>query len=391
MMKRLLAALALLAAAPTAAWAQPADPAMDATVRDLCHRQVAMLGEASHGDGATFAFKAALIRRLVDECGYNAVFFEASHYDFLEFSRRRAAREPVTPAMISSSIGGMWNRFAELTPLIRFLFDRAQTGRLQLGGLDDQVGSAGAFFSNDEMPLRLTAGLSPDRREACRALLHRRFYWQYGDAVHHDAAELGRIQTCLAEMAAAVARSAPARERSMQLQMVASMQRALSRDFFEANDLTRGRDRSMYLNLRWLAARIGPRAKIIIWAHNAHIARDARTSSSFPEGGNLGAWVDRFYGRRAFALGFSAYGGSWRSVFSREEAALPPAPPGSLEALAMTGVAGDTVYRGPAWLARVRSVPGRPFHYHYAPADWGRVFDGLLVFRAERAPTRNPS
>lgn len=392
-MSRLVWALALalaLVVAPDAAPAQPRDAAMDAAVRGLCHRQVAMLGEASHGDGATFAFKAALIRRLVTECGFNAVMFEASHYDFLELMRRIRARETPTPAMLSSAIGGLWNRYAELTPLIRFLFDRAQAGRLELGGLDDQVASVGAFFSLDEMPQRLTAGLPPARREACRTLLHRRLYWQYGEAVHHDPPEVARVQACLVDMAAAVARIASGRERAEQAHMIANMQSALARDFMEMGPLTRGRDRSMYLNLRWFAARLGPRAKIIIWAHNAHIARDASTSTSFPAGGNLGAFVHQAYGRRAFALGFSAYGGAWRSVFSRDEAELPPAPPGSLEALAMAGDAADTAYRDPAWLARTGRVPGRPFQYVYAPADWGRVFDGLVVFRAERAPGRNP-
>jgi erythromycin esterase-like protein len=363
---------------------------MDAAVRDLCHRQVAMLGEASHGDGATFAFKAALIQRLVSECGYNAVLFEASHYDFLELMRRLRAREEATPAMLSSAIGGIWNRYAELTPLIRFLFDQAQAGRLTLGGLDDQMGSAGAFFSLDEMPLRLTVSLPLARREACRAILHRRFYWQYGDAVHHDRAEVARIQACLADMAVAVARNSAAHERVTQLQMIANMQRALAREFLEADDRNRGRDRSMYLNLRWFAARLGPRAKIIIWANSAHIARDASTSASFPAGGNLGALVDRYYGRRAFALGFSAYGGAWRSVFSRGDEPIAPATEGALEGLAMAGTAQDIVYRDRAWLARIGRVPGRPFFYHYAPADWARVFDGMIVFRAERAPIRNP-
>ena len=152
----LLAALAL-ALSPATASAAPRDPAMDAAVRDLCPRRIAMLGEASHGDGATFAFKAALIRRLVSECGYTAVLFESSHYDFLEFMRRLRAGEEATQAMLASAIGGVWNRYAELTPLITFLFEQARNGRLTLGGLDDQLGSAGAFFSNDEMPARLTA------------------------------------------------------------------------------------------------------------------------------------------------------------------------------------------------------------------------------------------
>jgi erythromycin esterase-like protein len=385
-MRLWLAALALFAA-PAAASAQPRDPAMDAAVRDLCHRQVAMLGEASHGDGATFAFKTRLIRRLVNECGYNAVFFEAGIYDFLELTRRLRAHEPATQAMLSSAVGGLWNRFAEMAPLLQFLFEQAQAGRLHLGGIDDQIGSVGAFFSNDDMQQLLTAGLPPARRDECRALMHRRLYWQYDDTQHHDAPEVARRQACLVDMGAAVVR-AGGRERAARAQMIANMQSALAREFMEGDALTRGRDLAMYRNLRWLAARLGPRAKIIIWTHNVHLARDASSGTSFPNGGNLGAYMHRAYGTRAFALGFSAYGGSWHSVFVREDTALPQAPAGSLEALAMADVAGDSVYRGAPWLARTGRIPGRPFNYVYAPADWGRVFDGLVVFRAERPPVR---
>jgi erythromycin esterase-like protein len=387
-MRSWLVAVLALIAAPAPAFAEPRDPAMDAAVRDMCHRHIAMLGEASHGDGATFAFKATLIRRLVIECGFNAVLFEASHYDFLELMRRLRAREPATPAMLSSAIGGIWNRYAELTPLVSFLFERAQAGRLTLGGLDDQLGSAGAFFSGGDMPERLTASLPPARRDACRVILRRRLLWQYNDAAPHDAPEVARLQACAADMAVAISGGARPRERAPQLQMVANMQRALEREFQQD---TRGRDHSMYLNLRWLDARLGPGAKLIIWANSAHIARDARTSSSFPAGGNLGVWVDRFYGRRAFALGFSAQGGAWRSVFSRGDEPIAPAPPGTLEALAMAGTTQEAVYRNHAWLARIGTAPGRPFFYREAPAAWARIFDGMVIFRAERAPTRPAS
>lgn len=377
-MRYWLAALALLAA-PAAASARPRDPAMDAAVRDLCHRQVAMLGEASHGDGATFAFKAALIRRLVSECGYDAVLFEASHYDFVELMRRLREGEAATPAMLSSAIGGIWNRYAELTPLIGFLFERARAGRMTLGGLDDQLGSAGAFFSNDEMPLRLTALLPADARERCRSLLHRRIYSGYPRAASESAAMRAGLLACATEM---MATARNPEERQFDLNIA----RMIDRDLGDQAMFVRRRDESMFQNLRWYAARLGRRAKIIIWAQNAHVARDASTSTAFPAGGNLGALVSRLYGRRAFALGFSAYGGAWRSIFSRADEPIAPAPEGTLEALAMRGVAQDAVYRNRAWLARIGHRPGRPFFYHYAPAGWARVFDGIVVFRAERAP-----
>src|SRR6516162_8365668 len=115
------------------------DDALAAATRDMCGKDVVLLGEASHGDGATETFKVALIQRLVRSCHFNAVFFEASHYDFLEISRRLREGETVTPGTVSSAVGWMWNHDAEFAPLIPFLHAEATAGRITLGGLDDQL------------------------------------------------------------------------------------------------------------------------------------------------------------------------------------------------------------------------------------------------------------
>jgi erythromycin esterase-like protein len=274
-MRRSWLAILALIAAPAIATAQPHDPAMDAAVRDLCHRQVVMLGEASHGDGATFAFKAALIRRLVDECGFSAVLFESSHYDFVELMRRLREGQEATPAMLSSSIGGIWNRYAELTPLIHFLFARAQAGRLTLGGLDDQIGSAGAFFSLDEMPIRLTALLPADSRDRCRELIHRRIYSGHPIAPPASTEMQAGLLSCTGQMTVAAANRDDAH-------LAENMARTFDRDLVSEAIRNRRRDESMYRNLRWYAARLGPRARFIIWAQNAHVAYDASTSAAFP-------------------------------------------------------------------------------------------------------------
>src|SRR4051812_41972499 len=152
----LFAALALAASASVLALADEArvwEPALRAAERDLCGRQVVLLGENGfHGDGKTVAFKAALVRRLVTRCGFRAVFFESSHYDFIAVQRAVRQGEPVTEGMISSAIGGIWNKDRELAPLMPFLARQARAGRVVPGGLDDQLGSAGAFYSLEAMP-----------------------------------------------------------------------------------------------------------------------------------------------------------------------------------------------------------------------------------------------
>jgi erythromycin esterase-like protein len=384
----LFAALALAASAPTdeaRAW----EPALRAAEHDLCGKQVALLGESGfHGEGKSVAFRAALIRRLATRCGFGAVFFEASHYDFLAVERAARRREPLTEAMVLSAIGGKWSKDTEIAPLVAFLTAEARAGRVTLGGLDDQLGSAGAFYSNDNMPAELAAALPPERREACRAALTQRLYYAYSDASPHDPASIARLQSCLVEMRAAISASSGDRDlRDERLEMIASAERCIARDFVPLKANIAGRDRSMYLNFRWLAGRLRRGTRTIVWAANQHIAKDAALDPDFPPGGNLGAYIRHDYGPRAFALGFTSAAGSFRWT-RKETRTIPAAAPGSLEAL-LVGVTGDAFYAGPSRLRSLGVRSGAAFDPQKpAPARWADIFDGLIVFRAERPPVR---
>jgi erythromycin esterase-like protein len=385
----LVAALALAASVPadeTRAW----EPALRAAEKDLCGKQVALLGENGfHGDGKTVAFKAELIRRLVTRCGYGAVFFEASHYDFLAVERAARRGEPVTEAMMSSAIGGIWNHDAEMAPLIRFLTEQARGRRVTLGGLDDQLGSIGAFYSLETMPAELAHFLPPEKREECGAALGQRMRWEYSDASPHDQASVARVRACVARMREAVIASGtdPA-GRAEYLEMLANIDRALQREFAGTTVLMGGRDQSMYFNFRWLATRLKPRSRIIVWAENVHIAKDATLVTDFGGTSNLGAPLHRDYGRRAFALGFSAAGGSFR--WSRREAKpIPPVFANSVEGVLTARSRTDPAYAGPAALAALGTRPASLFdHRTSIPARWADIYDGVVVFRAERPPAR---
>ena len=392
----LIAGAAALAAAFTAAPARkpPAEasaPDLEAlaeATRDLCGKDVVMLGEATHGDGRTLAFKAALIPRLVERCGFDAVFFEASHYDFLAIDRMRRRGQAPTRAQLASAIGGLWNGDEEMRPLIDYMFEAAAAGRLRLGGIDDNLGSAGAFYSLDEMPAELSARLAGPRGPACRTTLKRRIYYDYGKGAPYQATERAAILACLDEIGATLRGSGAGADRATPrelAQMLGSFRRFVERDFTPDSAQIRERDRSMYVNFRWLAGRLPPRSKIIVWGATSHMARDARASGRYPEGGNFGALVDRDYGARAFALGFSARGGAYRIAPRSGTRALAAAPVGSLEARAPRA-AGGAVYLGPKALARYGELPAAPFAHEYRTAAWHRILDGLVLFPEERSP-----
>jgi erythromycin esterase-like protein len=365
--------------------------ALNAVTRDLCGRDVVMLGENGyHGDGRTIAFKASLIRELVRRCHFNAVFFEASHYDFLEISRRLRVGEPVSEAMVSSAIGAIWNRDQELAPLIPFLFTEARAGRITLSGLDDQVGSLGAFYSNDRMPAELAGHLDPNRRGMCETLLHQRIYTGHPGPAPRFEPDYARLRLCLADMRAAIL-AGGTRDRARRdelLEMVANIERNIARDFHGFDQLVVERDHSMFLNLRWLTARLPSRPRIIIWAANAHVAKETSVNPTFRGGRNFGSYVREAYGPRSFALGFTAASGSFR--WGTESRPIRAAPRDSLEARAMAGQDGDAVYLGPARLAGMDQILGAAVDDHqYVLARWAHIYDGMIVLRTERPTTRS--
>jgi erythromycin esterase len=71
-------------------------------------------------------------------------------------------------------------------------------------------------------------------------------------------------------------------------------------------------------NVTWLLDQAGPDAKIILWAHNSHVA-----DVSLPEGTSMGYHLREQYGQDLVIVGFAFYEGQV-SVYS-----VPPAIPGS--------------------------------------------------------------
>jgi erythromycin esterase-like protein len=361
--------------------------ALAVATHDLCHHQVAMLGEsAMHGDGRTEAFKVALVERLVNECGFDSVFFEASHYEFLNIARRLRTGQAVSEDQVSAAVGGLWKSDREFQPLVPFLLAKARAGQISLGGIDDQLGGMGQDYANVAMVTELTGFLPQQRRQDCSLALHRRIYSD--ETTPYSESDRSQITTCLADMQRAVAgdRTTDPAGREERQEMISAVQRWISRDFTSDAEWIVARDRSMFRNLEWLRRQRPRRHKVILWAATVHIAKQADPTWGDHTGTNFGSFVHRKYGARAFSLGFSALTGSYRQG-RRDFHELPAAPSDSMEAQALRGSGLDAVYVGSAQLASMGVVPGAVFRHSYETLPWANFVDGIVVFRAEQPPT----
>jgi erythromycin esterase-like protein len=377
-------------AAPTAL-SPSEERVMDQVVRDVCSRRIVFLGEAAeHGDAATLRFKAALVPRLVQHCRFNAMFFESNHYDFLALDDARR-RHVVTPEMVSAAVGAIWNRAEEFQSLPPFLAAQANAGRLVLGGLYDEPSTFGALYSTGRMPVDLTANLEPRRRAECLAIINRQVMQEYTRADPSTSATLKSLLDCLDE----VDGSLPSGD-SLHAQMVANLRRNFSRGDLDLTDLgrehawERERSKSMNLDFEWLASRLPPRSKIIVWTATVHAANSKQPF----EGDNVGTLIHRKYGDRAFSLGFTALAGSHGEIAGgRGRKVEYAAPASSLEQRAFASAPFDAgaVYLGKRDLAAADLMPSFTFgHRTTTRGHWGTALDGLVVFRRSDALTLLP-
>lgn len=350
-----------------------------------------MIGEsATHGEGHTLAFKVALVEQLVDQCGFDSVFFEASHYEFIHLNRRLRMRQAVIAENISSAVGGLWKFNQEFQPLPSFLLAKAQSGQVFLGGIDDQLGQAGQGYANQEMVVELTNLLPQQERQACSIALRKRIFSDYPDASPYSQSDRTQIETCLSAVNRANAedKSSDLKERGERQEMISAAKRWISRDFTSDAEYTVNRDRSMFQNFEWLLKQQPRRHKVIVWAATVHIAKQGGPTWGDRTGANFGSLVHRKCGDRAFSLGFSSLGGSYKEMGRPEVQVVPAAPLDSVEARASHGNNSDAIYIGPGQLAAMGTAPGAFFRHSYQTLSWSTFLDGVVVFREEHPPSR---
>jgi len=371
-----IASVALLPAG-TVARAQERTPVsiVDGVVNAICQKQIVLLGELpTHGEAHTFDAKSQIADRLIAQCGFTAILFEAGIYDFIGFERAAEGRT-AAPEQLDNAIGRFWWT-RELTPWRRALFDAATRRQVVVGGLDDQV-SITSQYAKASLPGLIAAASSESTAAECRQTASRHVGWTYDVRTPFDEREQLRLQRCArhAADAAAVNRSIDPADRVM----LESFARYVDR---QRPGAASDRDESMYRNLVWYLERLPANSRVIIWTATVHAARQRGSLPQVP----LGARVFERWGDRVGTVGFTAYAG-YTSMAGRAATPLSDAPRESLEA---------TTTSESAWalldsekLRAIGRVSSRLFG-KFASETWSDYFDAVVVIRQEVAPTFDP-
>ena len=371
-------------AAPAAAFSKQESAQLDRAVRDVCRKDIVLLGEDSdHGSGRTLAIKVELVRRLATRCGFRGIVFESSLYASLELERRLAAGDADEDA-VRDAAGQLWFRADEAQPMTRFLLEQARAGRLRIGGMDMQPVVLPGRYTQSRLADDVAAVLDVPRRDACAEELRRHTNWQYDDASPFDDAAQQRLRGCIDAMRAA-ADAQPTRTTPEIARSIVGLSQYMA---MAADGGTDVRDRAMFDNLMWYRDRWPKGTRILVWCATVHAAK---TLSGFTELQHpLGGYVHARFGDRAAAIGFSALGGHFGTLsVGATPMTLSELPQDALEVRTLADSDDGLRYVDRRTLAKAGTASARALTYRRTYAlPWAQVLDGLIVLREEKPTTR---
>lgn len=372
------AALFLPGCAPVgdASSSHGSDDAIAGLVEDVCDAQIVFLGEEpSHGGGQAVRVKSAVVRGLIQSCGFDHLAFESQIYDFVDLQEKYADGTASREALYDA-IGGLWSRAAEIDPLVELLHESARADRITVSGFDINVIGATAHYSQTQLAERLSRGLPPDRQKLCSDTIGRLTGWKFDGAHPKDAAFDETVLGCARDIEAA----------SIAATGIDSTQAVLARSFrafleFSQNPSGALRDSMMYQNLEWTLGRLPRATKTIVWTATNHSLRNplrSREPMASHAAADLGAGVR--------SIAFVALSGAITRGGRRQE--LVSADRDSLEAQFAPIDGAQTSYIDGEQLRRSGTKKSRVLGYsEYVEETWSSYLDGIVVMAAEAPQT----
>lgn len=381
------------------------DP-LDTNYQDLAalrsaigNASVVLLGEQTHGEGATFLAKTRLIQFLHEKMDFDVLAFESGMYDVPRIWENTKKGGELSNE-VKGSLFYMYATSKQMAPLFRYLQASLQsTDPMSLTGFESQhsgVNAKNTLFPDFEAFLKTFAPTAIDAnwktfKQVSVATFSSRSYRPSDIDKQVFLRKLAELKSALSahekDPVTSLLQSA-----GFWYRVVASIESQALRywEMVQGNEVS-VRDKQMAENLIWLAEHAYPGKKIIVWAHNIHIAKQIAELSFPPQNQAgfffssfipMGATVSKHFGEQSYHIGFTSSEGKYQDYSNDQFVNIPAPVAGTIE-----DKLNATNY--PFAFAALRNTKGwwqQPqtgMLYDFMPVKgkWAAVYDGVFFIR----------
>ncbi|MFO1078056.1 MAG: protein-L-isoaspartate(D-aspartate) O-methyltransferase [Planctomycetota bacterium] len=273
---------------------------LNALLQRIGDARIVLLGECTHGTSEFYRMRARITRELVARRGFTIVAGEADWPDAARIDHY--VRDRRVPR-------GEWQAFARFPTwmwrnretadfvdwLRRWNLGRPPAQRVRFAGLDLY-----AMHNSIDAVLRHLDAADPDAAAVARQRYGCLYPWQSDPAAYGRAVLTGGYRSCEGEvvrmledllqqrLAGARAVDEPFFEAVQNARLVADAENYYRVMYYGSHESWNLRDRHMCDCLQQLLEFHGPRAKIVVWAHNSHVGDATATEMAARGEWNLG-------------------------------------------------------------------------------------------------------
>lgn len=307
--------------------------------------QLVLLGEQTHGEASTFLAKTRLIQFLHQEMDFEVLAFESGLYDCALIWENVKKGEQLSEEVVGS-LFYMYATSRQMKPLFNYVQSQVYENKpLLLSGFESQHRGEKAksslfidfeAFLKKQHPNLLDQQWQTFKQLSLATFDDRGFRPKESEKEDYFA-KIAELKSTLKEDVASP--ESYMESPGFWLRITSSIESQAMRywEMVSGNEVS-VRDLQMAENLIWLSEKVYPDKKIIVWAHNAHIAKSMKKIEADGEANAflstfvpMGETIHQHFGNKAYAVGFSGAGGEFMNFVDDKIYSVSPASKESIE------------------------------------------------------------
>lgn len=292
-------------------------------LEEMGNKKVVALGEGTHGSSEFYTVRHWITRLLIEEYGFNKVAFESDYADAYQLNKALQEGNQNYRAMMKENLLSIWQN-KEVEALLKWIQSYNQSGLNQVDfhGIDYPLVSNNSKIILEVLSRKNNPEMLALANKLSEYTTYQDVFWNNGNDENFEPNMKEWYKNGLAAYGVIeqIEQGLPQLELLADEQDLAEgmlLNAKLGYDVFYQYDRFKresSRDSAMAEMAAWIVREEGD--KMIIWAHNIHVAKQESKMNDYPVGG-IGKFILQKYPDNYFVMGMGTAEGTYAATTDR--------------------------------------------------------------------------